>query len=95
MTRNMVIFNGFPHGVFVRDRNGVRQYGTMENNLSFGKDDMTPVLSPETDYISFTHKASDFAHLAMKNPDELTGDAARLATLRPDDNPVIFLYKLK
>ncbi|MDR1699907.1 MAG: 6-bladed beta-propeller [Lachnoclostridium sp.] len=97
LSRDKVIFNGFPNGVFIVDGDDATHYGEIKSELSlFGKKDMLPILDPETDYVAFQYRALDFSHLSAKEDRSgYTDEMVRLAALTEDDNPVIFLYKMK
>jgi hypothetical protein len=99
MGSDKVIFNGYPNGVFVVDGDTATHYGEIKSELSlspFGKTDMLPILGPETDYVAFQYRALEFFHLSAKEDRSgYTEDMIRLANLKEDDNPVIFLYKLR
>lgn len=96
VAENKIIFNGFPNGVFVIDGTTAHHYGTIESDVyPLGYTDMTPLLAPETNYISFTLSASQFASLVWQDSINYTVEMTRLSQLKDEDNPVIFLYKVK
>lgn len=91
-----IIFDGYPNGIFIVDNGEARQYGRITDELSvFGHHNMTAFLDPDTEYVAFVHDASDFMILRAKDKAALTGDMARIANTEPEDNPVIYFYKLK
>jgi hypothetical protein len=99
--RDVVIFNAPTNGVFIVDGDVATHYGGISSNLSFdksGRKDMTPILDPESDLVAFVYNASYFGHYDYMGEEErqrLTDEMVRLADLKDEDNPVIFLYRFK
>ena len=96
--KDQIIFNGFPNGIFTVNGNTARHYGSLTNELAItANTTIIPILAPETDYIVFSHSALGFTYAnrdGRKNT-RFISEAARLSQLKEDDNPVLFLYKLK
>lgn len=96
--KDKVIFDGFPNGIFSIDGNTATHYGTIAHDPSLSRDrfhNMTPLLDPESDRVAFTHSASAFKYMTQKDTGHPTDKIARLSSLKDDDNPVIFLYKMR
>ncbi|MDR2882429.1 MAG: hypothetical protein LBU98_01400 [Alistipes sp.] len=81
------------------DGDAAHHYGGVTSELSlsrFAQSQTIPILDPETELVAFARPASEFAILREMAPAaDIEGDAARLAALKPDDNPVLFLYRLR
>lgn len=95
MGKDKIVFDAFPHGVFVIDGGEARQYGKIKDGVSgLRHNNMTTWLGSETEYVAFTMEASFFRVIPRKDSTSLNADRARLARVKPNDNPVIYLYKL-
>ena len=101
MGEDRIIFNGYPNGIFTVDGDAARQYGYLSHDLFPAEHmDMIPISDPESDYIAFSRPAVNIFpyYQFIMTTDSLaqfTGDRLRLSRLKEDDNPVLFLYKLK
>ena len=95
-----IIFCGQPNGIFVAEsNNSAQQYGKIIDSrflIEHNENHMTPVLDPESNIIAFTHQANDFKNLVAINKNSYTDEIVKLiSNIDPEDNPIIFLYKLK
>jgi len=95
-----IIFCGQPNGIFVAVGNNVaQQYGTIIDSqflIEQNENHMTPFLDPGSDIIVFTQQANSFKYLVARHKNSYTEETINLISkVDPEDNPIIFLYKLK